>query len=198
MNGHNLPLDLLPNLGSDFPSPLELERLDSDTVLFMGCVKSSKSTSPGGSNPDLKASITSWESWNGTDPTKCKHLRWGLTQNWWHIKAEQESLCVWDQSWVWPGSFLGMNSLSEPRVSASLCTFCWKAVRAYGLYWLEKQITLQSVTPNQDLRYRFAGNTAVSKSEENPSKYSHKTELLCDHSATSQQVGCEFSDSKWL
>lgn len=50
------------------------------------------------------------------------------------------------------------------------------------------------MTHNQDLRYRFAGNTAVSKSEENPSKYSHKTELLCDHSATSQQVGCEFHE----
>ena len=53
MNGHNFPLDLPPNLSSDLPSPLEFERLLSDTVRFIGWVKSSNSMSPGGSNPDL-------------------------------------------------------------------------------------------------------------------------------------------------
>lgn len=37
MNGQSLPLDLPPNLSSGLPS-LELERLLSDTVRFIGCV----------------------------------------------------------------------------------------------------------------------------------------------------------------
>lgn len=60
--------------------------------------------------------------------------------------------------------------LPEPRINTSLSTFCCKRVRVYELYWLGKQITLQPVTHNQGLRYKLAGNTAVSKSEENPSK----------------------------
>lgn len=61
MKGHSFPFDLLLKRDSGFPS-LELERLDSETARLMGRVKSSKSTSPGGSKPDLKASMTNWES----------------------------------------------------------------------------------------------------------------------------------------
>lgn len=61
MNGHSLPLDLLVNLDSGLPS-LEFDKLDSEAARLIGCVKSSKSTSPGGSKPDLKASITNCES----------------------------------------------------------------------------------------------------------------------------------------